>query len=80
MHACIVSCRWMESIIGEELPPLTELEENLRNGVVLCKLGMKLFPDDPQWKRVCLLIYIHIHVYSVTMHTCTCIFCYYTYM
>ena len=55
----------MESIIGEELPPSTELEENLCNGVVLCKLGMKLFPDDPQWKRVRLLLYIHIHIYSL---------------
>ncbi|KAM6395375.1 ras GTPase-activating-like protein IQGAP3 [Rhynochetos jubatus] len=31
--------RWLEACLGEELPPPTELEETLRNGVVLAKLG-----------------------------------------
>ncbi|NXO20605.1 IQGA3 protein, partial [Cisticola juncidis] len=31
--------RWMEACLGEGLPPPTELEETLRNGVLLAKLG-----------------------------------------
>ena len=29
----------MEACIREELPAVTQLEENLRNGVILAKLG-----------------------------------------
>ncbi|KAL1449105.1 hypothetical protein WDU94_000338, partial [Cyamophila willieti] len=36
---------WIESCIKESLPPCTELETNLRNGVVLAKLGHYLNPD-----------------------------------
>uniref|UniRef100_A0A4W6DJ14 IQ motif containing GTPase activating protein 3 n=1 Tax=Lates calcarifer TaxID=8187 RepID=A0A4W6DJ14_LATCA len=32
--------RWMEACLGEELPAPTELEEGLRNGVVLAKLAV----------------------------------------
>ena len=45
--------RWMEGVIGETLPSSTEFENSLSNGVYLCKLGMKLLPDEAQWKRVC---------------------------
>uniref|UniRef100_A0A8V1AJN1 IQ motif containing GTPase activating protein 3 n=1 Tax=Gallus gallus TaxID=9031 RepID=A0A8V1AJN1_CHICK len=51
--------RWMEACLGEELPPPTELEENLRNGVLLARLGHRFAPDavppariyDPQQTR-----------------------------
>ncbi len=35
-----------------ELPGAPALEETLQNGVILCKLGMKLLPDDQMWNRV----------------------------
>ncbi|KAK0081320.1 hypothetical protein PV325_012392 [Microctonus aethiopoides] len=37
--------KWIEACIREELPPTTELEENLRNGVYLAKLAHFM---DPQ--------------------------------
>ncbi|KAI5708213.1 hypothetical protein M8J77_018222 [Diaphorina citri] len=36
---------WIESCIKETLPPSTELESNLRNGIVLAKLGHYLDPE-----------------------------------
>ena len=44
--------RWMEEILEESLPPPLELEQRLANGVYLCQIGMKLLPDDPNWKKV----------------------------
>ncbi|XP_019861155.1 PREDICTED: uncharacterized protein LOC109589532 [Amphimedon queenslandica] len=44
--------RWIESIISEDLPPVTEFEDVISNGVYLCKLGMKLLPNNPEWKKV----------------------------
>lgn len=38
-------CRWMEACLRESLPPTTELEENLRNGVYLAKLGHFMAPN-----------------------------------
>lgn len=35
----------MESCLREKLPPSTELEENLRNGVYLAKLGHFMVPE-----------------------------------
>lgn len=35
----------MEACLREKLPPTTELEENLRNGVYLAKLGHFIAPD-----------------------------------
>ena len=35
----------MEACLREKLPPTTELEENLRNGVYLAKLGNFMAPD-----------------------------------
>lgn len=37
--------RWMEAVLKEELPPTTELEENLQNGVYLAKLGNVIAPQ-----------------------------------
>ena len=47
-----IACRWLEHMLGETLPPVTELEDAFQNGVILCKLGMKLLPDDPAWRKV----------------------------
>ena len=44
--------RWLEAVLGVSLPPATELEAALQNGVVLCRLGAKLIPDDPMWGKV----------------------------
>uniref|UniRef100_A0A8D0A3G0 IQ motif containing GTPase activating protein 1 n=1 Tax=Sander lucioperca TaxID=283035 RepID=A0A8D0A3G0_SANLU len=38
--------RWMEACLDEELPPTTELEEGLRNGVYLAKLGNFFAPKN----------------------------------
>lgn len=35
----------MEAVLKEELPPTTELEENLQNGVYLAKLGNVMAPQ-----------------------------------
>lgn len=53
------SFRWMERVLKRSLPPAGELEENLRNGVVLARLGNFVAPDvvplgsiyDPDQKR-----------------------------
>lgn len=37
--------KWMEACLREELPPTTELEENLRNGVYLAKVAHFMEPD-----------------------------------
>ncbi|XP_072316674.1 ras GTPase-activating-like protein IQGAP3 [Eucyclogobius newberryi] len=44
--------RWMEACLGEELPPPTELEECLRNGVLLAKLGHHFSPDTVPLKKM----------------------------
>ncbi|XP_053331324.1 ras GTPase-activating-like protein IQGAP3 [Spea bombifrons] len=44
--------RWMESCLNEELPPPTELEETLRNGVVLAKLGHFFAPELVPLKKI----------------------------
>ncbi|XP_021188821.3 ras GTPase-activating-like protein IQGAP1 [Helicoverpa armigera] len=36
---------WMEACLKESLPPATEFEESLRNGVYLAKLGNFISPD-----------------------------------
>lgn len=38
--------RWMEACLRETLPPTTELEENLRNGVYLAKLAHFMAPES----------------------------------
>ena len=45
-------CRWIESCIDEELPPTTELEQALRNGVILCKLGHYCAPETLPLRKI----------------------------
>ncbi|XP_005989793.1 ras GTPase-activating-like protein IQGAP1 [Latimeria chalumnae] len=44
--------RWMEACLDEELPPTTELEEGLRNGVYLAKLGNFFAPKVVSLKKI----------------------------
>ncbi|XP_028281626.1 ras GTPase-activating-like protein IQGAP3 isoform X2 [Parambassis ranga] len=44
--------RWMEACLGEELPAPTELEEALRNGVILAKLGHRFSPNAVPLKKI----------------------------
>uniref|UniRef100_A0A3Q2YRT8 IQ motif containing GTPase activating protein 1 n=1 Tax=Hippocampus comes TaxID=109280 RepID=A0A3Q2YRT8_HIPCM len=44
--------RWMEACLDEELPPTTELEEGLRNGVYLAKLGNFFAPRTVALKKI----------------------------
>uniref|UniRef100_A0A668A914 IQ motif containing GTPase activating protein 1 n=1 Tax=Myripristis murdjan TaxID=586833 RepID=A0A668A914_9TELE len=44
--------RWMEACLDEELPPTTELEEGLRNGVYLAKLGHFFAPHTVSLKKI----------------------------
>ncbi|XP_033633681.1 ras GTPase-activating-like protein IQGAP1 isoform X4 [Asterias rubens] len=44
--------KWMEACITEELPPTTELEEGLRNGVYLGKLAHFYAPKKVPYKRI----------------------------
>ncbi|MEQ2271258.1 Ras GTPase-activating-like protein iqgap1, partial [Xenotaenia resolanae] len=43
---------WMEACLDEELPPTTELEEGLRNGVYLAKLGNFFAPQTVSLKKI----------------------------
>ncbi|XP_065180446.1 uncharacterized protein LOC135811005 [Sycon ciliatum] len=43
--------QWMLKVLSEEVPPASELESRLRNGVLLVKLGKVLLPDDPMWRK-----------------------------
>ncbi|XP_063175951.1 ras GTPase-activating-like protein IQGAP2 isoform X3 [Chroicocephalus ridibundus] len=44
--------RWMEVCLDEELPPTTELEEGLRNGVYLAKLAKFFAPNVVSDKKI----------------------------
>uniref|UniRef100_A0A671KVE4 Ras GTPase-activating-like protein IQGAP1 n=1 Tax=Sinocyclocheilus anshuiensis TaxID=1608454 RepID=A0A671KVE4_9TELE len=44
--------RWIEACLNEDLPPTTELEEGLRNGVYLAKLGNFFAPNVVFLKRI----------------------------
>ncbi|XP_037758906.1 ras GTPase-activating-like protein IQGAP2 isoform X1 [Chelonia mydas] len=44
--------RWMEVCLAEELPPTTELEEGLRNGVYLAKLAKFFAPKMVSEKKI----------------------------
>ncbi|XP_071965733.1 ras GTPase-activating-like protein IQGAP1 isoform X2 [Antedon mediterranea] len=44
--------KWIEACIDEEMPPTTELEEGLRNGVYLAKLGHYYAPSKVPLKRI----------------------------
>lgn len=50
MFVCIP--RWMEACVEEELPPTTELEEGLRNGVYLGKLAKFFAPKMVSEKKI----------------------------
>lgn len=60
---------WIQSCINEQLPPPTELEENLRNGVYLAKLAnffapnivpaRKIFDPDQNRYQIDGLLYRH---------------------
>ena len=49
---CCMYNRWMEACIKEELPAPTELEEGLRNGVLLAKLGNFFAPKVVPLKKI----------------------------
>lgn len=42
----------MEAVLGEPLPPATQLEESLRNGVHLARLAHILTPEDVPLNRI----------------------------
>lgn len=42
----------MEACLGEELPAPTQLEEALRNGVILAKLGQHFAPTAVPLKKI----------------------------
>ncbi|XP_061700605.1 ras GTPase-activating-like protein IQGAP3 [Syngnathoides biaculeatus] len=44
--------RWMEACLGEELPAPSELEETLRNGVLLAKLAHRFAPSVVPRKKI----------------------------
>uniref|UniRef100_A0A667YS54 IQ motif containing GTPase activating protein 3 n=1 Tax=Myripristis murdjan TaxID=586833 RepID=A0A667YS54_9TELE len=44
--------RWMEACLDEELPAPTELEEALRNGVLLAKLGHRFCPRSVPLRKI----------------------------
>ncbi|KAM9309518.1 ras GTPase-activating-like protein IQGAP3 [Pholidichthys leucotaenia] len=44
--------RWMEACLVEELPAPTELEEALRNGVLLARLGHRFAPNAVPLKKI----------------------------
>ena len=37
--------RWMESCLGEEIPPIVQLEDRLRDGVILARLAKVFAPE-----------------------------------
>ncbi|XP_056672219.1 ras GTPase-activating-like protein IQGAP3 [Monodelphis domestica] len=44
--------RWMEACLKEELPSPVEMEESLRNGVLLAKLGHFFAPDVVPFRKI----------------------------
>ncbi|XP_027738674.1 ras GTPase-activating-like protein IQGAP2 isoform X10 [Empidonax traillii] len=48
----ITQTKWMEVCLDEELPPTTELEEGLRNGVYLAKLAKFFAPNVVSDKKI----------------------------
>ena len=52
LSSLLVSYRWLELVLEEELPSDVKLEDALQNGVYLCRLGMVLLPNDEMWKKV----------------------------
>lgn len=52
VHCLMFVSRWMEACLDEDLPPTTELEEGLRNGVYLGKLANFFAPKMVSEKRI----------------------------
>lgn len=48
----LIVIRWMSSCIGEELPPASELEKSLQNGVFIAKLAMFFAPEKITAKKI----------------------------
>ena len=46
------SARWIEVCINEKLPPTTEFEDALRNGVILCKHAHTYAPEVVPLKKI----------------------------
>ncbi|KZC12883.1 Ras GTPase-activating-like protein IQGAP1 [Dufourea novaeangliae] len=44
--------KWMEACLRETLPPTTELEENLRNGIYLAKLAHFMAPETLPFNKI----------------------------
>ncbi|XP_034939382.1 ras GTPase-activating-like protein IQGAP1 [Chelonus insularis] len=44
--------KWIEACLREKLPPTTELEENLRNGVYLAKIAHFMDPEGCPWHKI----------------------------
>ena len=75
MYLCI--CRWIEACIEDELPPTTELEEALRNGVILGRLGhfyapdilplRKIYDRDQAKYQVGLLVHVDLHYFVLIL-------------
>ena len=51
-HLYFQSHRWIEACIEDELPTTTELEEALRNGVILGRLGHFYAPEILPLRRI----------------------------
>lgn len=49
---CLCPPSWMEACLGERLPSPMELEETLRNGVLLAKLGHCFAPAIVPLKKI----------------------------
>lgn len=52
LHVYVFFDRWIEACVKEQLPPTTELEEGLRNGVALAKLAHYINPDLVPAKKI----------------------------
>ena len=50
VYVCFIS--WIEACIDEQIPASVELEEGLRNGVVLAKLAHFITPDKVPLRKV----------------------------
>ena len=48
----VLVCRWMEACLKDELPATTELEETLRTGIILARLGNFFAPERVPAKRI----------------------------
>jgi len=70
---------WIEACIGEEIPASVELEEGLRNGVVLAKLAHFITPDKVPLRKVYdkdLSRYSVSNSMSFSLHMHSCRICY----